>query len=111
MKISGNLFVGFFSAAVLGFFSALGQPQASTKDCDIKVEAKTKNPAPGQSNGKIELIFSDSQRKFKIYLINKGEERSKKDSGKIIENLSKGFYDFVILDSNGCAKQITVTLN
>jgi len=111
MKISGILFVSFFTATVLGVFSTRGQSQPATKDCDITVEAKTTNPAPGKSDGKIELTFPDSQRKFKIYLINKGEERSKKNSGKIIENLSKGFYDFVILDDKGCAKQITVILN
>jgi len=85
--------------------------QSVQRDCEVKVESKVTNPEPGKKNGKIELTFSDTSRKYKVFLINAGEEKAKKDSGHVIANLGKGFYDLVITDDKGCTKQITVTLN
>jgi hypothetical protein len=107
MKTSKALLISLLLLTTIGFTV---KGQSTAKDCDIKVESKVTNPDPGRKNGKIELTFPDT-RKYKVFVVNAGEELAKKDSGKVIEDLAKGFYDIIIVDDKGCFKQITVTLN
>lgn len=109
MKISKLLATGLFAVLMMQDYAS--KAQSVQNECEVKVESKATNPEPGKRNGKIELTFSDTSRKYKVFLINMGEERAKKDSGHVITNLGKGFYDLVITDDKGCTKQITVTLN
>ena len=107
MKTSKALLISLLLLTTTGFTV---KGQSTAKDCDIKVESKVTNPDPGRKNGKIELTFPDT-RKYKVFVAKAGEERTKKDSGKVIEDLGKGFYDIIIVDDKGCFKEITVTLN
>ena|SRR6187402_3259090 len=109
MKITKFLCAVFLTVLILQDYAA--EAQTPQKGCEVKVESKVTNPEPGKKNGKIELTFADTSRKYKVFLINAGEEKARRDQGSVIENLAKGFYDLIITDDKGCSKQITITLN
>jgi hypothetical protein len=110
--IKKTVFACLLTVACVTLGHAQGQGAAAKSDCDIQVEAKVTNPTPGRSDGKIEFKFSDTN-KYKVYLLSAGEERGRKDSGKVVENLSKGIYEFIIIGvgRGRCWKEIAVTLN
>lgn len=85
---------------------------AQVQGCDeISVETKLSQPSAGRGNGRIEFIFSEKSRSYKIYLINKDPQDAKNPlKGLEVRDLKVGFYDFVIVDDRGCTKQLTVTL-
>lgn len=111
MKIVKTVFSGFLIAAIFSCLNASAQAFQQQKECELNVETKVTNPDVGKRNGKIELTFKDTSRKYKVFLINAGENNAKRDQGNVIDNLSKGFYDIMITDDKGCFKQITITLN
>ena len=92
--------------------SAALNAQSIDKNCDeIKIETKIFNPEPGKSNGKIQIVFKEESKTYKIFLLNAGSERSKKEiENGIIDNLRVGFYDILIIDKDGCNRQLTITL-
>lgn len=99
--------------SILFFFYLLpGNTMAQVQGCDdIPVETKLSQPSSGKGNGKIEFVFSEKARSYKIYLINKDPQDAKSPlKGLEVRNLKVGFYDFVIVDDRGCTKQLTVTL-
>jgi len=71
--------------------------QSAVPDCDdIKVEIKTIAAVSNQSNGSIELIFSEPINNYKIFFLNAGSDKTGKEeitSGKIT-NLKSGFFGF-----------------
>lgn len=92
--------------------SATLNAQSVNKNCDeIKVDTKVFSPEKGNDNGKIQIIFEDASKTYKVFLLNAGSERAKKEiENGIIDNLQVGFYDILIIDKNGCNKQLTVNL-
>jgi hypothetical protein len=108
-----KLFV--FSLLVLLAATCNLRAQSAVPDCDeIKVEVKTVAPINNQSNGSIDLIFSKAIDSYKIFLLNAGSDRTRKEEivGGRITSLKPGFFDFLIIDKTkkGCVKQLTVVL-
>ncbi|MBX2966142.1 MAG: hypothetical protein KF845_08355 [Cyclobacteriaceae bacterium] len=90
-------------------FAVQGFSQSA--ECEIQVETKITTPARGRNNGKVRFEFSDKAKTYKIFLVN----RNPSDARVPLRNneaaeLKEGFYDFVIVDGNGCSKQLTVTI-
>jgi hypothetical protein len=106
MKYSKTLLMSSF--LFLGF-TLSGNAQA--RNCTIEATTTTVNPQAGRNDGRIEFNFTDKSRTYKIYLINRNPDEAKKPlSGVELRDLKAGFYDFVIVDNEGCSKQITVVL-
>ena len=110
MKVLNSLFLILLTGLLI--VSQTSNAQSKPKDCpEIKVEVKTTDPAPGRKNGRIDLTFPDSSKKYKVFVLNAGSDRAKKqiDNG-IIDNLQAGFFDLLIIDEKGCNKQLTIKL-
>ncbi len=84
---------------------------AQQKPCSIEVTAKATAALDGRDSGRIEFSFTDRTREYKIYWINRNPMESKNPlRGNELQNLKAGFYDFLIMDEEGCSRQITVTI-
>ena len=84
---------------------------AQVRNCTIEVTTTTESPQAGKNDGRIEFSFPDKSRNHKIYLINRDQDEAKKPiRGVELKDLKAGFYDFVIVDDEGCSKQLTVVL-
>jgi hypothetical protein len=82
--------------------------------CDLPFETKTIHSASGRNSGSIQFISnSDDKSRFKIFLLNKGEQRAKQEiSSRKVSNLSEGIYEFIIVDTlnKGCFKEVSVRI-
>jgi hypothetical protein len=84
---------------------------AQDTNCTIEFTTTVTEPQAGRSNGKIEFVFKDNEKKYTIYWINRSHSEAKNPiKVKEIKDLKAGFYDFVIVDAEGCSRQTTVIL-
>jgi len=97
---------------VFVMISSVLKAQSVDRNCgDIIIETKTFPPDSGKKNGRIQISIPETSKKYKVFLLNAGTERAKREiENGIIDNLQTGFYDILVIDEKGCNKQITVDL-
>jgi hypothetical protein len=82
--------------------------------CDLPFEIKTVDAHNGRSDGSVQFVSdTDDKSRFKIFLLNKGEQHAKKEiSTRKVSNLSEGLYEFIIVDTRnkGCFKEVSVRI-
>ncbi len=93
------------------FFLLVSKGFSQSTDCEIQVETKVTAPLNGRDNGKVKFEFADKTKTYKIFLVNRNPSAARVPlRNSEAENLKAGFHDFIIIDANGCSKQLTVTV-
>lgn len=102
-------------ATMLLVFMLAGFAQAQKKErkkCELKVEIQKTDTSEGRADGKITLkpVTGTAPYKYVFYEYETGvplHEDIKKQSA---EDLRKGRYSCLVIDSNGCNKQVEFTI-
>jgi hypothetical protein len=111
MKLIGVTSI-FLLLICAGATSAFSQSQP---DCKIQIDSKVTEAHAGHDDGKIQLIIeNDNKDQFKVFLLNKGEDRAREEiKTRVVDKAKAGLFEFIIIDikHKGCYKEYSVNVN
>jgi hypothetical protein len=89
---------------------AFGQAAFSTKNenCELSVEVKISNSEGGKSNGSAVMTPQTGVAPYKYIFLERssGKLLNKDYTQKELKKLKKGNYKCLVVDENGCSKQV-----
>ena len=89
---------------------AFGQAAFNTKteNCELKVEVEISDSNSGKSNGSVVMTPQSGVAPYKYIFLERssGKLLSKDYSQKEVKKLKKGSYKCLVIDENGCSKEI-----